>query len=420
MALDVALIAALIVLNAAFAGTEMALVSLREWQLRRLEREGARGRRIAALARDPNRSLAAIQVGITVAGFLASATAAVGLAEPLVGTLDFLGSAAEATAIVVVTAVLSFFSLVVGELVPKRIAMQRAERWALIAASPLAGVAQVARPVVWLLARSTELMVRALGGDARRRGEGVTAEELRELVAEQQAFSRQQRGIIGGALEAAERSLRDVLIPRRDVVALPAAMPAAEARARLSARAHSRAPVYESDLDDAGAVVHLRDLVDFAGLVAERARPALVLPESVGVLRALRVMQGERHSLALVISEYGVFEGIVSVEDLVEELVGEIFDETDRDLQAAQRLPDGSWLLVGSFPIHDLVDLGVDLPEGDDYTTVAGLVLDRLGHLPRAGESLAIDGWRIIVLSIEGHAIARVRVSPVANAPSRP
>lgn len=126
-------------------------------------------------------------------------------------------------------------------------------------------------------------------------------------------------------------------------------------------------------------------------------------------------MQGERHSLALIISEYGVFEGIVSVEDLVEELVGEIFDETDRDLQAAQRLPDGSWLLVGSFPIHDSVDLGVDLPEGDDYATIAGVVLDRLGHLPRTGESLAIDGWRISVLSIEGHAIARVRVSPVAN-----
>lgn len=232
---------------------------------------------------------------------------------------------------------------------------------------------------------------------------------------EQQVFSRQQRDIISGALEAAERSLRDVLVPRRDVVALPAAMPAAEARARLRAAAHSRAPVYESDLDDAGAVVHLRDLVDFDGTVAERARPAPVLPESVGVLKALRVMQGERHSLALIISEYGVFEGIVSVEDLVEELVGEIFDETDRDLQAAQRLPDGSWLLVGSFPIHDSVDLGVDLPEGDDYATIAGLVLDRLGHLPRTGESLAIDGWRISVLSIEGHAIARVRVSPVAN-----
>lgn len=140
-----------------------------------------------------------------------------------------------------------------------------------------------------------------------------------------------------------------------------------------------------------------------------------MLPESVGVLKALRVMQHERHSLALVISEYGGFEGIVTVEDLVEELVGEIFDETDRDLQAAQQLPDGSWILVGSFPIHDLVDLGVNIPEGDDYATVAGLVLDRLGHLPRAGEAVAVDGWRISVLSIKGHAIARVRVAPVAG-----
>ena len=423
MPLDLALVALLIVVNAAFAGTEMALVSLREWQLRRLEDEGPRGRRAAALAQDPNRFFAAIQIGITLAGFLASATAAVGLADPLVGPLGFLGGAAEAAAIVIVTAVLSFFSLVLGELVPKRLAMQRAERWALMAAAPLAGVARIARPAVWLLSRSTDVVVRILGGDAPVRGGGVTPEELRELVAEQQAFSPQQRDIITAAVEAADRSVRDVLVPRRDVVAVPAAMPAPEARVRLRASGHSRAPVYRSDLDDAGSVVHLRDLMDFDGQVGERAYPAVVLPESVGVLRALRVMQTRHQSLALVINEYGGFEGLVAMEDLVEELVGEIFDETDRDVAAAQRLADG-WLLAGSFPVHDLVDLGVDLPTSDDYSTVAGLVLDRLGHLPSVGESVEVNGWRITVLAVAARAITRVRLTAITgdagNAPAAP
>ncbi|MGH9034523.1 MAG: hemolysin family protein [Acidimicrobiia bacterium] len=412
MAFDLALIAALILLNAAFAGTELAIVSLREGQQRRLEREyGERGRRVAELARDPTRFLATIQIGITLAGFLASATAAVSLADPLVEPLDFLGEAARPAAIFLVTMVLTFFTLVLGELAPKRVAMQRAERWALIAAGPVGVLARLAGPVIWLLSRSTDLVVRLFGGDPRATGGPIPEEEVRDL-ARRTAFSPLQRQIISGAFDIAERTVRDVLVPRRDVLAFPADTPALEARRQLRDRGHSRAPVFTEDLDDADGVVHIRDLVDFEGRVGDVAGAVLVLPETLGALEALRQLQLNRQSLALVVNEYGGTEGIVTVEDLVEELVGEIYDEADRDVQAAERQPDGSVILPGSFPQHDLIDLGIDLPESDAYSTVAGLVLDRLGHLPRPGEAVVVDGWRIEVLAVDRRAIRRVRLRP--------
>ena len=420
MAFDLALIAALILLNAAFSGTELAIVSLREGQLRRLEREGGeRGRRVAELARDPTRFLATIQIGITLAGFLASATAAVSLAEPLVEPLGFLGAAARPAAIFLVTMVLTFFTLVLGELAPKRVAMQRAERWALIAARPVGVLAGLARPVIWLLARSTDLAVRLMGGDPRATGPPIPEEEVRELAG-RIAFSPLQRQIIDGAFEIAERTLRDVLVPRPEVLAFPVDTPARDARRQLRARGHSRAPVFHEDLDDADGVVHIRDLVDFEGQVGEVAGAVLVLPETLGALEALRQLQLNRQSMALVVSEYGGTEGIVTVEDLVEELVGEIYDEADPDVGGAERQPDGSFILPGSFPMHDLVDLGIDLPESEAYSTVAGLVLDQLGHLPKPGETVVVDGWRIEVLAVDRRAIRRVRLRPESPASGGP
>jgi magnesium and cobalt exporter, CNNM family len=412
VALDLALIGALILLNATFAGTELAIVSLREGQLRKLEREGGeRGRRVAELVRDPTRFLATIQVGITLAGFLASATAAVSLAEPLVEPLGFLGEAAEPAAIFLVTLVLAFFTLVLGELAPKRVAMQRAERWALVAARPVAFLAGVARPVVWLLARATDLAVRLMGGDPRATGEPIPEEEVRDLAG-RIAYSPLQRQIIAGAFDIAERTLRDVLVPRLEVLAFPKDTPVADARRQLRTRGHSRAPVFTEDLDDADGVVHIRDLVDFEGPVGDAAGEALALPETLGALEGLRQLQINRQSLALVVNEYGGTEGIVTVEDLVEELVGEIYDEADTDVQGAERQPDGSFILPGSFPMHDLVDLDIELPESEAYSTVAGLVLEKLGHLPRPGEVAEVDGWTIEVLAVSRRAIRRVRLRP--------
>ena len=417
---EIGLVLLLVVINAGFAGSEVALISLREGQLRRLEQEDGRGRLVAKLARDPNQFLSTIQIGITLAGFLASAAAAVSLAEPLVPLLDFLGGAAELAAVLLVTIVLTYLTLVVGELAPKRIALQRPEPWAKRAARPLALVSRFTRPAVWLLSRSTDLLVRLAGGDPNLQRETVTEEEVRDLVATQATFSPQHRTILVGAFEIAERRLQDVLVPRRDVVALPADAPVQEAIRTLVTTTHGRAPVCRGDLDDVVGVVTLQDLVDASGRVAEHARPVLALPESMGVLDALRRLQGERQQLAIVINEYGGTEGIVTVEDLLEELVGEIYDEFDADSRGIQRQPDGSLVLPGSFPLHDLPDLGISLPEGR-YTTVAGLVLDRLGHLPDKGESVEIDGWRLDVLAVERHAITRLRLTPInddANPPA--
>jgi len=417
--LQVALVLVLVLVNAAFAGSEMALVSLRESQVRRLERTSRGGRVLARLARDPNRFLATIQIGITLAGFLASAAAAVSLAQPLLGLLEFLGGAAEPAAIVLVTLVLSFVALVFGELAPKRVAMQRAEGWALLAARPLDALSGLSRPLVWLLGRTTNTVVRLAGVDPNAAREEVSTEELRDMVAAQRSISPDQRMIISGAFEVAERILREILVPRRDVVTLPAAAEAGAGLRELAASGQTRAPVVgPAGLDDVVGVVHLRDLLEAAGTVADHAHPGLFMPDTLKVTDAIRQMRQLRQQFALVVDERGAIDGIVTMEDLVEEIVGEIYDETDRDVQAVIREPGGAMLLAGGYPIHDLPDIGVDLPEGadsGDYTTVAGLVLAHLGHIPTApGETVTLDGYTAEVVEINRRAITKIRLRPLA------
>lgn len=411
----VALVAVLVLLNAVFAGSEMALISLREGQLRALERDDrASAKTLVRLARDPNRFLATIQIGITLAGFLASATAAVSLAEPLVPALSFLGGAANPVAIALVTVVLTFLTLVFGELAPKRLAMQYAMRWALLVARPLHVLSAASRPAVWALSASTNLVVRLFGGKPEPESEQMSAEELRELVSAQRGLNAEQRMIITGALEISERRLREVLVPRRSVVTLAAETDVPSARAELAASGHSRAPVARGGhLDDVVGVVHLRDLLDDDAKLVDVARTPMVFPDSVRVSDALRRFKAEREQLGLVVDEHGAVDGIITLEDLLEEIVGEILDETDRDVMAVRSGADGSLVLPGTFPIHDLVDLGVELadpPEGD-YATVAGLVLVVLGRIPEGpGDRITIPGWSIEVLKVEHHAITSVRL----------
>ena len=416
------LVAVLVALNAAFAGTEMALVSLREGQLQRLEAEKGSGAVLAGLAREPNRFLATIQVGITLAGLLASAAAAVSLAVPLEAPLSFLGSFAEPVAVTFVTLVLAYVTLVLGELAPKRLAMQRAERWGLVAARPLAAMTVVTRPVVWLLSRSTDLVVRVLGGDPSRQREEVTEEELRELVAAQSSFTAKQRDIIDGAFEVSDRTLRRVLRPRRDVFVLDADEPADEAIGQLAASCHSRAPVVVGgSLDEVVGVVHLRDLLARDGQsVGEVASEVLALPESAAVLDALHELQVRHQQLAIVVNEHGATAGIVTVEDLIEELVGEIYDESDPDVLAVRPQADGSLVLPGTFPVHDLPDVGITgIPDGP-YVTVAGLVLDRLGRIPTApGDTVTVDGTTFEVTATEHRAITQLLVRSPAAAAAR-
>lgn len=408
---SVALVGVLVLLNALFAGSEIALISLREGQVARLANRSATGRTLALLVHDPNRFLATIQVGITLAGFLAAAVAAVSIAEPLVVPLGFLGQSAEPVAIFLVTLLLTFVTLVLGELAPKRIAMQSAERWGMLAARPLHWLALLARPAVWLLGVTTDVVVRLLGGDPARHREEVTEQELADLVASQTSFSREQRRIISGAFEIGDRMVRQVLVPRGEVFALRAGDVAREASIHLAEQGHSRAPVIEGNLDQVVGVVSLRNLITNPDQkLSDIARPAVFLPGTVLVIDALRRLQEEREQLALVVDEHGGIQGLVSVEDLVEELVGEIYDEADPDVKAVEHLDNGSLVLTGSFPIHDLDDIDVYLPEGD-YTTVAGLFVDQLGRVPdRAGDRIQVGDWILESVEVRGRRVQRIRL----------
>jgi len=420
---QVGLVVVLVLLNGAFAGAELALLSLREGQLRRLEKRSATGVVLARLAREPNRFMATTQVGLTLAGFLASAEAAVSLSEPVQRHLEFLGGAAHGASVILVTVILAYFTLVFGELVPKRIAMQRAERWGLVVARPLAMASRLARPVVWLLSQSTDMVVRLVGGDPNRGREDVTEEELRDLVATHRNFSAQQRQIIDGAFEISQRNLAEVLRPRPDVFVVDAAAPCAEALAALSASGHSRAPVVTTgSLDDVIGIVHLRDLLSDAPdcTAGSVATPATIFPETLGALDALRHMQLGRIQMAVVVNEHGGAEGIVTVEDLVEELVGEIYDETDRDVLMVHREPDGSMVLPGRFPAHDLPDLGIEVPEGQ-YATVAGFLLWQLQRIPdQPGDVVVVGPWRMTITGVDDRAITEVRIDRVPPASSEP
>ncbi len=413
--LQLGLVVVLVVVNAAFAGTELAMVSLREGQLQRLEKHSATGALLARQARQPNQFFATIQIGITLAGFLASAAAAVSLAEPLEQPLGFLGGLAGPASIIVVTLLLSYVTLVFGELAPKRVAMQKAERWGLLMARPLALLSKLTRPIVWLLSLSTDIAVRVMGGDPKMQREEVTEEELRDMVAMQETFTPEQRQIIGGAFEIAERSLDEILVPRSDVLVIEATSSCRDALARLAASGHSRAPIADGgNLDHVSGAVHLRQLLAAGDApVSSVAMEIPMFPESARVLSTLREMQTARVQMALVVDEHGGAAGIVTVEDLVEELVGEIYDESDPDLRGVVHGADGTIVLPGRFPIHDLPDIGVELPEGG-YATVAGLVLETLGRIPAAGDHATIDGWRIEVRAMRGRAVIEVALVPAA------
>ena len=407
--IQLALVVVLLLANAAFAGSEIALISLRQAQIDRLAKRGRAGRTLAKLAEDPNEFLATVQVGITLAGFLASATAATAFADELAPSLAFLGGAAGPVAIVLVTMLLTFLTLVIGELAPKRIAMARAERWALLAARPLRWLGAASRPVVWLLGVSTDAVVRLAGVRPGEQKEDVSDEEVRDLLLTRQGF-RRQRDILAGALDAGDRVLREILVPRRSVTTVTPTATVEEAIAALRASGHSRAPLCQ-DLDQVVGVVHLNDLAGAQGTAAALSREALHLPETLPVLEALRALQQKRQSLAVVVDEHGGGAGIVSLEDVLEEIVGEIYDEFDRHHQAVVREDDGSILLAGSFPVHELGDIDVSLPP-TEVTTVAGVLLERLGRVPAAGDEVTAGDWRLCAVEVNERAVQRVRLSP--------
>jgi putative hemolysin len=411
ISLQVTLIVALVLCNGLLSGSEIAFLTVREARLTERDRASRAGRSLARLTADPNRFLATVQVGVTLTGFLAAATAAVALAEPLARSLGALGTAAEPTAVLLVTLGVTLFTLVVGELAPKRLAMQSPERWSLRASRPLNAAAWVASPVIWGLSRLTDGVVALLGGDPGKVRERVTRSEIRELVSDPTLYTGAQREIIHGALRFTERTLREVLVPRTDMVALPDELPTEEALRRLVTAGHSRAPVYRDRPDTADRQVSVLALVGRHGRVADHATPALALPDALEVVEALRALQANRQQLGLVVDEYGGLAGLVTVEDLVEELVGEIRDEHDAEAEHVRAVAGGGVRLLGRYPVHDLPALGID-PPITEATSIGGLIAEQLGRLPRPGDTIELDGRPVTVEAMRHRRVQRVRIDP--------
>ncbi len=412
-----------LLLGAFFAGSEIALVSLREGQVRSLASRGRRGEKVAALHSDPNRFLAAVQIGVTLAGFMSAAFGASAFADDLSPVLEGWGvsdGAAYWVAFIIVTLVITYLSLVVSELAPKRIALQRAEAIALMAAPTLDRVAKLSRPVIWLLSRSTDGVVRVLGGDPGAGRETISEEELRDIVAAHQTLGREERQLIEDVFEAADRQLHEVMVPRTEVDFLDAATPVYKA-VRLSAtNPHSRYPVVRGSHDEVVGFVHVRDLFapEMGGSsvrVGEIARAVKMMPGTKRVLSAMSEMRREGHHLAIVVDEYGGTAGLVTLEDLIEELVGEIVDEFDVEEPPIERLSDDEVRVNARMPIDEVNDLlGADLPTGD-WDSVGGLVFNLLGHVPTEGEAVEVDGHCLIAEKVQGRRIGRVRITKVQS-----
>ncbi|WP_193611930.1 hemolysin family protein [Nocardioides lijunqiniae] len=414
--LNVALVLVFVLVGGVFAATEIALISLRESQLTAMERQGGRGARVASVARNPNRFLAAVQIGVTVAGFFSAAYGGSTLAPDLAPYLEDVGmgeDAAQTTALVVLTLLIAYLSLVLGELVPKRLALQKSAGISLAVAPVLDRFATLMRPVIWLLSLSTNALVRLLGGDPNAAGEQLSEEELRDLVSTHEDLDEQERRILSDVFAATETTIKEVMRPRGDVSFVDGAMTVGEAALRVRELPYSRYPVTGEDFDDIVGFLHVRDLLgterDDPRTVADLARPILMLPGSKLVLPTAATMRQERVHLAVVVDEYGGTDGIVTLEDIVEELVGEIRDEYDTQ----ESLPsDDPTQVDGGTTLEDFAEAtGVTLPDGG-YETVAGYVIAVLGHIPGPGERVAVDGAAdgavLEVAEVVGHRVTRL------------
>ena len=421
--LDVVIVLVIVSIGGFFSASEMALVSLREGQVRSLSRRGKRGATAARLASDPNRFLSAVQIGVTLATLVAGSFGADTLVGLLHGWLirhNVSGDVASPLAFGIVTLCITFVSLVLGELAPKRIALQRTVPLALFAAPLLDRIATLARPVVWLLSVTVNVVVRLLGGDPRQGRTEMTEQEVRELVSGTQTLSADERRIVGEVFDAGKRQIREVLLPRTEVEFLAAGITVGEAAEIAASVPYSRLPVYQGSYDNVVGFVHIRDLLGPAAperstLIDQAVRPIKFLPISKTVLSALSEMRRERAHMAIVADEYGGTAGIITLEDLVEELVGDIRDEYDTGEAAAKKLPRGEVDVDGLLNLDEFAEqTGIRLPEGP-YETVAGYVLAALGELPREGDSVSVPGYTITVTEMDARRIARLRVTPVPN-----
>ena len=417
-----------ILLGGFFAAAELSLVSLRESQVVRLAEETKRGRRLAALTSNPNRFLAAVQVGVTLAGFISAGFGAAQIAPVLAPVFVGWGMAegvADTLAFILVTTVIAYLSLVLGELVPKRIALQRVERVALFTAGPIDVIATLFKPFIVALSMSTNAIVRLLGIDPHGAKEQISGEELRDLVAAHEELTVEERELIDDVFAAGDRELREVMLPRTEVDFLDAGMPVFKAAKVVVDQPHSRYPVIRDSADDVIGFVHIRDIlapdrVERSIRVGDLARDITSFPGSKQVLSTLTEMRRLRQHVAIVQDEYGGTAGIITMEDLVEELIGDIQDEYDVERPAEEQPSFGITMVDGLLNLEDFADdTGVELPEGP-YETVAGFLIARLGRVPLLGDVVVAEGHSFEVAELDGRRVSRVRVTRVATEDEEP
>lgn len=420
--LECGIVLLLILLNAFFAMSELAIVSSRRPRLQRLSETGSRGATVALrLSEDPTEFLSAVQIGITLIGIVAGAYSGTTLAEPLADYLQAkfpdVGTAADDFALVLVVSIITYLSLVVGELVPKRIAMNHAESIAVVVSRPIALLAKIGTPAVWLLQRSTELLVKLLGGSKDK--QGVTSEEVKTLIAEgaeQGEIEPAERHMLEGVFQLGDLAVRSIMTPRPDIEWLSKHAAREDVLQELSIARHSRLLLCGEELDDFVGMVRMRDLINqlAAGQAIDLEAACvqvLTIHESTTALRLLELFRNAPSHLAVVLDEYGSVEGVVTPSDVLSAVTGQLLEASDEGANILRRA-DGSWLVDGRVRVVDAERaVGAYDWSGKSYTTVAGLVLNRLGHVPKTGERVAIGAFTLEVIDMDGRRIDKLLIS---------
>ena len=425
---EILIILLLILLNGFFALSELAVVSSRKARLQQYVEEGRRGAATAMrLADDPTGFLSAVQVGITLIAILSGAYGEAALAAPLAEVLEpitFIGSRASSVSSAIVIVSLTFVSLVIGELVPKRLALRNPERLACFVAPIMRVVSIVALPIIWFLRQVTELLLRLFSKPSAE-DPRLTEEEVKSLIAEGTeagVFEPAEREMIEGVLRIADRSVRSIMIPRPNVIWIDLSDPIEETYELISKSGHSRFPVGRDDVDNVIGIVHAKDLLELARKgssidLKSIARDPIYIHESTPVLKLLESFQKSAVHMAVVLDEHGTVQGIVTPTDILVGIAGDLPEHED-DEPSAVRRADGSWLLDGQMPVFDVertLDIRGLSSEDDEYTTIAGFVLTQLGHIPSPGEAFDWQAWRFEVMDLDGRRIDKVLVSARAE-----
>ncbi len=419
---DLLLVLFFLFIGGIFAGTEIALVSLRESQVKKLvETKGRRGKWLAQVHKDPNRFLAAVQVGVTLAGFISAGLGASRISPNFAPYLArFLSEAvAEVTAFILITIFIAYLSLVFGELVPKRLALQAAEKWAIWLAGPLEAIARITRPFIWLLSKSTNLALRILRVDPNTAREAISGDELRDLVAAHEDLSENERAVIDDVFSAVDKEIKEIMTPRTEVEFVSADIAIADAIKQIEKVPHTLYPVVENSIDDVIGFFSVKQLMisemkNSQAQVRTITNPIQKIPGSVTIMNALAQLRKAKQNMAIVVDEFGGTDGIITLEDLVEELIGDIRDETATDMQPVRELDfHGSVEIDGLENLEDFAErTHIVIPEGP-YDTVAGFVVAKLGRLPFVGAEVIAEECRFEVLAIDVRRIAKLRVSRI-------